>query len=96
MSVLDSPKRLQIYPRFIKRKFGVSELFNDTHRGNLFYSYQYHSGGLAAPDLFHMFTQAIKFYAFHYHVSKSTDVWRIVIHQIESKNEWLLLSAILG
>ena len=26
-SVLDSPKSLQIYPRFIKRKFGISEFY---------------------------------------------------------------------
>ena len=28
----------------------------------------------AASDLFHMLTQSIKFYIFHYHILKSTDV----------------------
>ena len=35
---------------------------------------QYHNGCLAASDLFHMFTQRIKVYTFHYDVLKSTDV----------------------
>ena len=39
----------------------------------VFYSIHYKNGCLAAADLFHMFTQSIKFYAFHYHVLKSTD-----------------------
>ena len=36
---------------------------NDTHRERLqvFYSVQYKNGWLAASDLFHMFTQSIKF-----------------------------------
>ena len=42
---------------------------------------------LAASDLLRMFTQTIKFYAFHYRCLKN------VIHQIDSENEWLLLSA---
>ena len=33
---------------------------------------------MAASDLFHMFTQSIEFYTFH--------------DQIDSKNEWFLLS----
>ena len=32
-------------------------------------------------------------YTFHYHLLKSIDVLKNVIHQIDSKNEWLLLSA---
>ena len=32
------------------------------------------NGCLAASDLFHIFTQSVKFYAFSYHVLKSTDV----------------------
>ena len=35
---------------------------NDTHRERLvFHSIQYRDGWLAASDLFHMFTQSIKF-----------------------------------
>ena len=50
---------------------------------------QYMNGWSAASDLFDIFTQSIKFYTFHY-------LYRClknVIHQIESKNGWLLLSA---
>ena len=32
---------------------------------------------LASSDLFHLFTQSIKFYTFHYHVLNSTDVWKM-------------------
>ena len=35
----------------------------------VYYSVQYKNGCLAASDLFHMFTQSIKFYTFPYHVS---------------------------
>ena len=64
---------------------------NDTHSEKLlFYSIQYKNGCSATYDLFHMFAQPIKFYTFHYHVLKSL---KNVIHQIDSKNEWLLLSA---
>ena len=38
----------------------------------MFYSIQYKNGCLAAFDLFHMFTQSIKFYTFNYHVLKET------------------------
>ena len=41
---------------------------NDTHRGGgglVFHSIQYRNSWLAASDLFHMFTQLIKFYTFH-------------------------------
>ena len=64
--------------------------FNDTHRERLmFRPIQYRNDWLAASDLFDMFTQSIKFYTFHcqYRCLKN------VIHQIDSKNGWLLLSA---
>ena len=32
---------------------------------------------MAASDLFHMFTQSIKFYTFQYSVLKSRDVWKM-------------------
>ena len=46
---------------------------------------------MAASNLFHMFTQSIKFYTFHYQYR----CLKNVIHQTESKNGWLLLSASL-
>ena len=67
--------------------------FDDIHREKLcIYSIQYKNGCLAASDLFHKFTQSIKFYTLRitrigYRCLKN------VIHQIVSKNKWLLLSA---
>ena len=55
----------------------------------MFYSIQYRNGWLAASDLFDMFTQSNKFYTFHYQYR----CLKNVIHQIDSKNEWLLLLA---
>ena len=43
----------------------------------LFYSIQYKNGCLAASDLFHIFTQTIKFYRFYYHILRSTDAWKM-------------------
>ena len=64
--------------------------FNDTHRERLvFGSIQYRNGWLAASNLFDMFTQSFKFYTFHYQYR----CLKNVIHQIDSKNGWLLLSA---
>ena len=34
--------------------------------GKIFYSFQNKNGCLAAFDLFHVFTQSIKFYTFYY------------------------------
>ena len=45
-----------------------------------------------AADLFHMFTQSIKFFTFYWHVLKEYRCFKNVIHQIDSKNKWLLLS----
>ena len=55
----------------------------------MFHSIQYMNGWLATSDLFDMFTQSIKFYTFHYQYGCLENV----IHQIDSKNGWLLLSA---
>ena len=55
----------------------------------VFHSIQYRNGWLDASDLFHMFTQSIKFYTFHYQYR----FLKNVTHQIDSKNGWLLLSA---
>ena len=64
--------------------------YNDTHREKLvFHSVQYRNGWLDASDLFDMFAQSIKFYTFHYQYR----CLKNVIHQIDSKNGWLLLSA---
>ena len=54
----------------------------------MFHSIQDRNGWLAASDLFHMFTQSIKFHTFHYQYG----CLKNVIHQIDSKNRWLLLS----
>ena len=65
-------------------------IVNDTHRERLvFHSLQYRNGWLAAADLFNMFTQSIKFYTLHYQYR----CLKNVIHQTDSKNGWLLLSA---
>ena len=55
----------------------------------MFHSIQCRNDWLAASDLFDMFTQSIKFYTFHYQYR----CLKNVIHQIDSKNGWLLLSA---
>ena len=58
--------------------------------------------GCLAADLFHMFTQSIKFYSFYHHMLYMTyymlhiiiyERVQMLIHQMDSKNEWLLLSA---
>ena len=65
-------------------------LINDTDRERLvFHSVQYRNDWLTTSNLFHMFTQSIKFYTFHY----QHRCLKNVIHQIDSKNGWLLLSA---
>ena len=63
---------------------------NDTHKETLVFNLiQYRNGSLAASDPFYMFTQSIKLYTFYYQFR----CLKNVIHQIDSKNEWLLLSA---
>ena len=47
---------------------------------------------MAASDLFRMFTQSIKFYTLYYDI-KEYRCFENVILQINSENEWLLLSA---
>ena len=70
--------------------WGFKVLLNDTHRERLmFHSIQYMNGWLAASDLFDMLTQSIKLYTFHYQYRRLKNV----IHQVDSKNGWLLLSA---
>ena len=65
-------------------------ILNDTHRERLmFHLIQYINGWLAASDLIDMLTQSIKFYTFHYQYRGLKNV----IHQIDSKNGWLLFSA---
>ena len=63
---------------------------NYTHRERLmFHASQYRNGWLAASHLFDMFTQSIKFDTVHYQYR----CLKNVIHRIDSKNGWLLLSA---
>ena len=69
-----------------------NKIVNDTHRKRLvLHSVQYRNGWLATSDLFHMFTQSIKSYTFYYQYR----CLKYVIHQIISKNRWLLLSTSL-
>ena len=58
----------------------------------LFYSIQPKNDCLAASDLFHMFTQSYRSYIPLSHI-KEYRCLKNVIHQIDIKNEWLLLSA---
>ena len=59
--------------------------FSDTHRERLvFHSVHYGNGWLAASDVY-----TIKFYTLRYQYR----CLKSVIHQIDSKNEWLLLLA---
>ena len=53
--------------------FANRTLKDTHHREKLFHSIQYKNGCLHASDLFHMFTQSVKFYTFHY-ILKSTGV----------------------
>ena len=55
----------------------------------VFHSIQYRNGCLAAFDRFDMFAQSIKFFTLHYQYR----CLKNMIHQIDSKNGWLLLSA---
>ena len=56
-------------------------------------SIQYKNGDLAVSDLFHMFTQLSKFFYIPLSLIKKYRCLKNVIDQIDSKNEWLLLSA---
>ena len=59
----------------------------------MFYSIQDKNGWLAASDLFDMFTQSAEFYYAFYYLLYKYRCLQNVIHQIDSKNEWLLLPA---
>ena len=48
--------------------------FNDTQREKTVLLRSVQDGCLTASDIFHMFTQSIKFYTFYYYLLKSTDV----------------------
>ena len=54
----------------ILRKQPSRDVLNNTHREKLCFA-QF-SIRMAASDLFHMFTQSIKFYTFHYHILKDS------------------------
>ena len=55
-------------------------LVNDNHREKLYFTQFsariYWNRSLAASELFLIFTQSIKLYAFHCHTLKSTNVWK--------------------
>ena len=59
----------------------------------MFYSIQYTIGWLAASYLFDMFTESPKPYMHSIIPFCKYSCWKNVIHQIDSKNEWLLLPA---
>ena len=64
---------------------------NDTQMEELPpYSKNHWNTRLPTSDVFHLFTQSIKFFQFFYR----TDVWKTWFHQIDSKNELLFLSVI--
>ena len=63
---------------------------NDTHRGGGDWCFTQFSTEIAGWLLL-IFTQSIKFYTFHYQYR----CLKNMIHQIDSKSGWLLLSASL-
>ena len=68
-------------------------LINDTDRERLvFHSVQYRNDWLTTSNLFHMFTQSIKFYTFHYQYR----CLKNVIHHIDSKNGWCSFQQVYG
>ena len=90
--LLSTEKR---YFSFLRKVFVLKKIcfkVNDTHGERLvFHSIQYRNGRLAASDLLDLFTQSIKFCTFHY----QHRFLKNVIHRIDIKNVWLLLSASL-
>ena len=66
------------WPLFFIGAFQKYMYVNDTHREKLCFTHFstriYWNRSLAASDLFHMFTQPIKFYIFHCHILKSADI----------------------
>ena len=62
-----------------------------SHGMTVCYSIQYKNSWLAASDLFDMFTQSIKFYYTLFYHAYLYKCLKIKSHQIDSKNEWLLL-----
>ena len=74
---------------FCKYRVGI----NVTHMEKLFYSVQYKNGWLAASELFDMFTRPTKFYYTLHYTYEEYRCLKNVIHQIDMKNEWLLLPA---
>ena len=75
--------KMELFPR-------IANSFRNTHRERLvLHSVQYRNGWFAASDHFDRFTQSIKFYTFRYQYR----CLKVVIYQMGSTNEWLLLSA---
>ena len=75
--------KMELFPR-------IANSFHNTHRERLvLHSVQYRNGWFAASDHFDRFTQSIKFYTFRYQYR----CLKVVIYQMGSTNEWLLLSA---
>ena len=70
------------YTNYQIRSIPLLNVLNDTHRVS--WCFTLFSTGIAGW----LFTEAIKFYTFHYQYR----CLKNVIHQIDSKNGWLLLS----
>ena len=49
----------------------------DTQGKTVFYLIQYKNVCLASSDLFYLFARSIKFYPFHYHSIRSTNVLKM-------------------
>ena len=79
----------QFYSKYLE-KFDT----NVTHREKLsFTQYSARNVWLAASDLFRKFTQSIKVSIHSIIIYQEYRYLKNVIHQIDSKNEWFLLSA---
>ena len=83
------------FPISFEKCCGKSNRFNDTHTAKLLYAMHTEISwniNLAVSEIFHMFTQSIKFYTSHCHILQSTDAWtKWFIKQ--AKNKRLLPSA---
>ena len=79
-------------PRYASNPFDLIESFIHNRRQRVALTISqgkpmfYENGCLAISDLFHMFTQSIKFYTLCYHAFKEYRFLKNAIHQVDSKN----------
>ena len=94
---VDLPFKINVnltnFPRGIStsNRWRIDEGVSIGRKRLVFHSIHCRNDWLAASDLFHMLALPIKFYTFHYQYR----CLKNEIHQIDSKNGWLLLSASL-